>query len=364
MHKTVCEREWLDEATAKLKKTRGNATLSDVAKAAGVSPSTASRALNGLAEKYRISEATTRLVQQSAESLGFRPSHVARSLRLQRSGLLGIVVPDLSNPFFSAIARAVTVAAESDGLSAILADSDGSVAKERELLAQLMDRNVEALVVCPVGLEFDHLEAVAGAGTPLVAVDRCKADAASPMVQVTSDHATGARQAIEMLFQNGHRHIGVLQGLKGTLPCDLRLEGVRQAYRQVGRALDAAWVAGGEFTEESGYHSAHQLLRRHPSLTALFAMSTPNAFGALRAAKERGLAVPDDLSLLCFDDVSFAEFMQVPLTTVVQNVPELGRHAAALVSEQMRRGKAPRKKMHKIPVTLMSRASVGKASRS
>lgn len=323
-----------------------------------MSPSTASRALNGLAQKYRISESTERLVKQSAEQLGFRPSQVARSLRLQRSGLLGIVVPDLSNPFFSAIAREVTVAAGAEGFSAILADSDGSVEKERELIEQLQARNVESLVVCPIGLEFDHLEEAVQRGLPLVTVDRCQAS--SSLVQVTSDHLTGARLAIELLVAQGHRRIGVLQGLEGTLPCELRLQGVREACEAAGIAFNPKWIAGDQFSEQSGYRSARRLLTESPDLTALFAMSTPNAFGAFRAANELGLNIPHDLSLLCFDDVAFVEFMQVPFTTIAQDVPELGRRAATLVTEQMQTGKSPRKKMHKIPVKLMPRASVGK----
>lgn len=343
-------------------KPRANSTLSDVAKAAGVSTSTASRALNGLARKYRISESTAKLVQESADRLGFRPSQVARSLRLRRTGLLGVVVPDLSNPFFSAIARAVTVSAEQEGLSAILADSDGSVEKERELIEQLSARDVESLVVCPVGLEFAHLEEVAARGIPLVNVDRCKAD--STMVQVTSDHLGGARQAIELLIHNGHRQIGILQGLPGTLPSALRIEGVAQALAEIGLSLNQSMIAGDQFTEESGYRSAQQLLTQHPEITALFAMSTPNAFGAVRAARELGRRIPDELSLISFDDVAFAEFMQVPLTTIAQDVPQLGRQAASLVTEQMRLGKSPSQTMYKIPVTLMSRASVGKVSHS
>ncbi|WP_233199070.1 MULTISPECIES: LacI family DNA-binding transcriptional regulator [Pirellulaceae] len=332
--------------------------MSDVAREANVSVSTASRVLNGLAEKYRISQSTAQLVRESAEKLDFRPSQVARSLRLKRTGLLGIVVPDLSNTFFSSIARAVTISAEADGFSAILADSGGSVEKEKQLIDQLVDRSVEALVVCPIGLSFEHLERVHHHGTPLVLVDRCKA--CSEMVQVTSDHIAGTLLAMKLLLENGHRHIGVLQGIAGTLPCDQRLLGVQEALAEVDIEFDSAMVAGDQFTYESGYRSARQLLTTHPEITALFAMSTPNAFGAYQAAVELGLRVPDDISLVCFDDVAFADFMQVPLTTISQDVPELGRLAATLVTQQLLSGEVPSQKLHKLPVTLLTRASVGK----
>lgn len=341
---------------------RANSTLSDVAREAKVSVTTASRALNGLAEKYRISPSTAQLVRETAEKLGFRPSQVARSLRLKRTGLLGIVVPDLSNAFFSSIARSVTVSAEADGFSAILADSGGSVEKEKKLIEQLLARSVEALVVCPVGQTFEHLERVHQQGLPLVIVDRCQAN--SEMVQITSDHIAGTRQAMKLLLENGHRSIGVLQGLSGTLPCDQRLQGVRDTLKESGITLDPSMVEGDQFTYESGYRSAMKLLTNFSNLTALFAMSTPNAFGAYQAASELGLNVPEHLSLVCFDDVAYADFMRVPLTTVSQNVPELGRLAALLVTEQLVHGTPPVEKMYKVPVTLLTRASVGRISPS
>ncbi|MFN3150268.1 LacI family DNA-binding transcriptional regulator [Bremerella sp.] len=343
-------------------KARSSLTLSDVAREAKVSVTTASRALNGLAEKYRISPSTAQLVRESAEKLGFRPSQVARSLRLKRTGLLGIVVPDLSNAFFSSIARSVTVSAESDGFSAILADSGGEVEKEKDLIEQLLARSVEALVVCPVGQTFQHLESVHQQGLPLVVVDRCQAE--SEMIQVTSDHIAGTRQAIKLLLENGHRRIGVLQGLTGTLPCDERLQAVSDSLAAAGIRLDSSMVDGDRFTYESGYRSATNLLTRHSDISALFAMSTPNAFGAYQAAIELGLRVPEDLSLVCFDDVAYADFMQVPLTTVSQDVPELGRLAASLVAEQLANGNCPTQKLHRVPVTLHTRSSVGKMSPS
>ncbi|WP_437222343.1 LacI family DNA-binding transcriptional regulator [Planctomicrobium sp. SH661] len=332
--------------------------MSDVAHAAGVSVSTASRALNGLASQNRISESTAQLVKDAAKQLGFRPSEVARSLRSRRTGLLGIIVPDLSNPFFSAITRAVTISIESAGFSTVMADSDGSVNKERDLIDQMISRNVESLVVCPVGLEFQHLELASKSGLPLIVVDRCCVG--SSMVQVTSDHLEGARLAMKVLLQNGHRQIGILRGLPGTLPCDLRLQGAQMELKEVREELDPAFVAGDQFTFESGYQSARQLLTQSPEITALFAMSTPNALGAIRAAAEMGRRIPEDLSLISFDDIAFAEFMQVPLTTIVQDVPELGRRAAELVIEELQSKTTTKKRTHKIPVRLVSRASVGR----
>lgn len=336
-------------------------TLNDVAKAAGVSVSTASRALNGRAEEYRIRESTAQTVRQTAERLGFQPSILARSLRLKKTGLVGIVVPDLSNAFFSAIARAVTVSAESAGMAALIADSGGSTEKETLHLNALTARNVESIVICPVGIHFNHLEKVHQQGVPLVMVDRCQSE--STLVQVTSEHYSGARLAIEELLAHGHQNIGILQGLPETLPCSARLNGVRDSLEAVGIPYREEFVEGSEFTEQSGYQSALKLLQENPQLTALFAMSYPNAFGAMRAIRELGLNMPKDVSLITFDDAPHADFLEVPLTAVAQDIDQIGRTAANLVMELIQVKQPLKITNHQIPVELIKRASVERVSR-
>lgn len=333
-------------------------TLAQVADAASVSVSTASRALNGRAQAYRISSATVEKVRREAERLGFQPSQIARSLQSQRSGLLGVIVPDVSNPFFAAIAREVTVHAEANGFSVLLADSRETTSLEVKLLGELLSRRVEGVVVCPVGRESQHLEQVGKTQTPVVLVDRCFPG--SSITSVASDNACGARRAIGLLLEHGHSVIGCLQGLPKTLPNQQRLDVVREQMRQAGLPFDDSLIAGNNFTEQSGYESAKHLLSSRPDITALFAFSTPNAFGGLRAAEESGRTVPDDLSFVTFDDSPFAEFMRVPFATVSQDVEQLGQTAADIIINQLKTGRRPRKKTHTIPVTLIPRHSVRK----
>tara|TARA_R110002049_G_scaffold27321_2_gene94088 strand:- start:197686 stop:198726 length:1041 start_codon:yes stop_codon:yes gene_type:complete len=334
-------------------------TLQTVADAAGVSVSTASRALAGKAKSYRISDKTEKLVREAAERLGFRPSRVARSLRSQRTGLIGVVVPDISNPFFAAIAKEVTLEAEVDGYSVLLADSRESTETEQRLITEFLDRQIEALVVCPVGTESTHLAAADRSGIPVVLVDRTFPDA--DMVQVTSDHIGGAKAAITLLLEQGHRNIGILQGLPKTLPNQQRLDGVRSTLQSQQIPFDTTRVAGDNFTETSGHQSAIEILSRHPDTTALFAFSTPNAMGALRAAAEVGLDVPRQLSIVAFDDAPFAEFLKVPLSTISQDVRRLGTTAAKLVSNHLRTGKRPHQKLHHVDVAIIRRLSIHEA---
>ena len=335
-----------------------SSTLRDVADAAGVSVSTASRALNGRAKDYRISEGTVQEVKKHAELLSFQPSQTARSLQARRSGLIGVVVPDISNPFFAAIAKEVTSHADKQGMSVLLADSNDTTEAEVKLIGQFRSRQVEGLVVCPVGTQSEHLVEVEASGVPLVVVDRCFPD--TSMTCVMSDNLKGAQKGIKNLLKNGHRVIGCLQGLPGTLPNETRLAAVRESLQQADLEFDSSLVAGDNFTEQSGYESAKTLLSNRPDITALFAFSTPNAFGAMRAASELGRSVPDDLSLITFDHSPVVDLLKVPLSTISQDVVRLGQTAAELMMKQLASGKKPRKRTHFVPVKLVSRQSVAK----
>jgi LacI family transcriptional regulator len=331
-------------------------TLKQIGEIAGVSVSTASRVLNGHAREFRISPATEQLVRETAKDLNFRPNQIARSLQSRQTKLIGVVVPDISNPFFAAIARQVTLDAEEKGYCVLLADSRDETSMEEKLLDRLIDRQVDGLVVCPVGLESKHLEAINASGLPLVVVDR--GFEKSPIVTVTSDHCAAAERVARLLIDRGHREIGVLQGTPGALPNEQRLKGFRRALakRHIPFAKDR--VAGGNFSEQSGYESAKCLLARYPQITALFACSTPNALGGMRAAQEVGRSVPSGISIVAFDDSPFADFMAAPLTTASQDEAELGRTAARLVIGQISSETKPRKKLHVITMKIIDRDSV------
>ncbi|MDF1844532.1 MAG: LacI family DNA-binding transcriptional regulator [Rubripirellula sp.] len=337
-------------------------SLKEVANAAGVSVSTASRALNGKANECRISETTETAVQQAAKRLGFRPSRVAQSLRSQRTGLFGAIVPDVANPFFAAIAREITVAAEHSGYSLLLADSHDSTDVEHHVVRQLWQRRIEALLICPVGLVSDHLAELDRAGMPVVLIDRGFCD--GRLMNVTSDHQCGAAELTKLLTNQGHTRIGVLQGHPGTLPNDERLAGIRQALIAAGTDLNPKYVRGDQFGEASGYDATRRILGQHPEITALIGLSSENTLGALRAIAEVGLRIPDDLSLVTFDDHPFADYLATPLTTACQDMAELGRLASTLIIDRIESGKRLRKKMHRVPMRIIERASIAKPKQS
>lgn len=331
-------------------------TIKDVAKEAGVCTSTASRALAGKGPDFRISPTTVEKVRQAARRINYRGSAIARSLRTQRSGLIGIVVPDISNPVFASIVGAVTRAVEENGYGVLIADSREETRHEQSHLSELAARQVEGLIVCPVGQVADHLVTLAVSGMPLVTVDRVFEEPTLPTVR--SDQQNGARLAVEALTAAGHRNIGCLQGIPNTLPSRERIDGYRNALATAGIEYDPALVEGGTFTVVGGAIASDQLLRRRPDVTALFALSNQIAVGALSTIRRFQLGVPQDLSLVAFDDHPLAPYLETPLTTCDQNEKQLGVEAAMLLLEQLRTGKLPQTKDRIVEVSFRSRSSI------
>lgn len=331
-------------------------TLQQVADSVGVSVSTASRILTGKAAAYRISSSTEESVRKTAERLGFRHSQVARSLRSRKSGLIGVVLPDVSNPFFAAIAREVTLAAEASGFSVLLADSREDTATEQHLIEQLRARMIEGLVVCPVGKESSHLETAFNSGLPMVLVDRVFPK--SQIFQVTSDHYQGAIDVAAQLLSHGHRQIGILQGLPDTLPNQERLLGIRDAHRAQEIPWSVKRIAGDQFSEESGYQGTISLLESMPGITVLFAFSNLIALGALKACAERGRCVGEDISLVAFDDHPLMNFLGCPLTSAGQDVKQLGSVAAELIAKQLKSKQRSSERLFRVPCSIVLRKSI------
>jgi LacI family transcriptional regulator len=162
------------------------------------------------------------------------------------------------------------------------------------------------------------------------------------------------------MIAKGHRRIGCLRGRPGTSSNDERLQGFRRALADNGITPDASMIRGDDFSEESGYRSTCELLDQHPRLTAIFALSNQNGLGALRAFNERRLQVPQDVSLVMFDDAPFAEYLASPLSVVRQDVDAIGHRAAELLIDQIRTGHRPKVMLHRLPVEFVSRASIGR----
>jgi LacI family transcriptional regulator len=331
-------------------------TLKAIAGQLGVSVSTVSRVLNGKAEECGISKKTQEAIRKAAKKLHFSPDPLARGLRLNRTLSVGLIIPDIANPYFAQIAKNVEMAARGGGYSVILCDSEENTLLEAESLTLLQRRKVDGLVIAPVGQSARHLETLQEGGRPVVVIDRYFPRLRLPYV--ISDNYKGTMEATSHFIENGHRVIACVQGLAETSPNRERVRGYQAALRSHGIPVDDSLVAGSNFSEENGYVHTKLLFKKRKDITAILALSNLIALGILRALSEEGLKVPDDVSIICFDDQPYCAYLNPPLTTVDQSNEQMGQIAVRLLLEQIQSARGPTREGVVLPTRLVKRASV------
>ncbi|MFC1620472.1 LacI family DNA-binding transcriptional regulator [Candidatus Neomarinimicrobiota bacterium] len=337
-------------------------TIKDIAKQAGVSIATVSRVLNGQAKQYRISEKTAREVLRVTTELGYEPNQLARGLRTRQTFTIGLIIPDISNPFFATVARNIEVEARQAGYSIILCDTQEDTRLEVDSISLLKSRKVDGLIVCPTGEESDHLMSQATGGLPMVIVDRYFPAVECP--SVISNNYGGAVTAVSHLIDKNHRLIGCIQGRIHTSVNRDRVQGYRDALTQHGISINESFIVGDDFGERNGYVGAKVLLNQTPGPTAIFTTSNLISHGAMRAIIEEGLSIPEDISLLSFDDQPYSEYLATPMTAVAQQTTKMGQIAAKLLMTQMREKRRGRREEVVLPTKLIIRQSVKKLAAS
>jgi Transcriptional regulators len=332
---------------------RGNATLKDVAERAGVHPGTASRALNP-ATQHLVSEATVRAVQEAARELDYRPNPMARGLKTNRSMMVGVVVPDLSNSLFPPIVRGAEDVLSRAGYTTVIADTDNDPGREVESLAALRARQVDGLLVASAHREDAAVQDAAAHGVPLVLVNRRAEGASIPTV--VSDDRSGIEQAVRHLLELGHRRVAHLPGPTWLSTGLDRARAFREVMHSLGGDLDPA------LTEEcvtysvaEGTRAAHAVLERTRP-TAILAGNDQIAVGVLDALRERGLRCPEDVSVVGYNDMSFMDKLSPPLTTVRVPHTEIGVEAAQILLRWLTSG-PPGPQVVTLPVQLVVRGS-------
>jgi LacI family transcriptional regulator len=336
--------------------TNGPPSLKSLAASLGLSAATVSRVLSGQAERYRISAATRDRILAKARTSGLVVNHLARSLRLQRTLSIGLVIPDISNPFFALLAREIARSARRHGYSVLVADSEEDASVEAQALALMLSRRVDGLILAPVGTPGAGATLKALGRRPCVLVDRLLPGL--PIPAITSDHRRGAELAVTHLVERGHRRIACVQGSPGTFANDERVAGWRAALQRAGLPCGPELVCGAGYSITAGLDAALALLRRDARPSAVLALGNLLALGVLQAVRQMGLAVPDDLSLVAFDDQPWASVVSPPLTIIEQPIEELGRQGLDLLLEQIAtRGELPPTR-RTLPVRLIERQSV------
>jgi LacI family transcriptional regulator len=307
------------------------AAIRDIASLAGVSIATVSRVINGRPD---VAPATRELVMQHVRALGYVSNRSARALVGKRTGLIGLVVPFPQNDFFAAIIEGAGEAAYERDARLVLCPTHHRKDREVSMLDRLLHGATDGtLLVLPIETtaELRHLRRL---GSPFVVIDpSLPLDDDIPVVAAAN--WSGGRMATEHLIGLGHRRIGAITGHRGWCASVDRLAGYHSALLAAGLPIVPAYVREADFQIQEGYRAAHELLALPDPPTAIFAMSDPMAIGTMRAARERGLEVPADLSVVGFDDVQVAAVVTPPLTTISQPLEEMGRLAVALLYRQI-----------------------------
>lgn len=328
----------------------GRLTIYDVARHAGVSSSTVSRVLAG---RGTVSEATREHVLGIARALGYRPNHVARSLARQDSDTVAVLLPDIANPFFPSLVKALQDEAERCGFTVILGSSGDDADTERRYLDTMLSKLVRHVFVVGLRLPRPEVEEYAKAGLTFIALDRGIAGGSGYLVQ--SDNRAGARLATRHLIELGHRRIAHIAGPPGVSVSRERKRGYLDAMTEAGLPVDEALIVASPFSEEGGAQAYRKL--PEADYTAIFAANDLIAIGALFEAHQGGRSVPDDFSLVGFDDVSLTRYTSPQLTTVRQDVGAMARAGVGFIAPDR---PAARRRTVTLPVSLELRQSTAR----
>lgn len=331
-------------------------TLNDIAQKSGVSITTVSRVLNNKHEKYRISSDTKRIVLKAAKELKYRPNELARGLRLKKTHTIGLVVPDISNPFFAYITHTIQSYVYQSGYSLIICVTNENIDTELKQIDLLRSKGVDGYIIMPVGQKSDHLQELLSYNRPLVLLDRCVEDINANAVVV--DNYLGAFKATEHLIENGHRKIAIIQGLPGTYTNNARLQGYMDALGSHGIPISEKYIVGNDFRKENGYIETKLLLNLGDRPTAIFTTSDLITLGAMQAIYEEKCSIPEDISLVAFDDIDFAPYLISPLTVVRQPKELMGEIAVKLLIEDIKLKSKKEKKRIVLTPELVVRKSV------
>jgi len=314
----------------KSKKQVAAATMKDVAVRARVSTATVSRALMN---PEKVSQATRNRVEQAAIDVGYLPGSLNRNLKRNESRTILVIVPDICDPFFSEIIRGIEVTAADQGYLVLIGDCAHQNQQEKTFIDLIITKQIDGMLLLGSRLPFDASKEEQRNLPPMVMANEFAPELELPTVHI--DNLTAAFNAVNYLHELGHQRIACIAGPEEMPLCHYRLQGYVQALRRSGMTVDPHYIARGDFTFEAGAQALEQLLSLPQPPTAIFCHSDVMALGALSMAKRRGFRVPDDLSIIGFDNIALAEFCDPPLTTVAQPRFDIGREAMLLLLSQL-----------------------------
>jgi LacI family transcriptional regulator, repressor for deo operon, udp, cdd, tsx, nupC, and nupG len=310
-------------------------SIKDVARLAGVSTATVSRTL---AEPEKVTEATRRKVQTAIRRSGYVRNALARSFRMQSTQTILVLIPDIGNPFYSLIIQGLEEIAQQHRYRLLLGDTQNNAERELEYLQSVMQRQVDGVI--SLGHTLPDVPVRKGEPSiPLIMACEYLHDAS--IASVSIDNVAAAKLATEHLLALNHGRIAFINGPAHSPLSKDRLRGYREALKAGGQAFDKELVVRGDFSLQSGVHAAQWLFDNNDKFTAVFAANDAMAIGAIKLLRSRGLTVPDDISVIGFDDIEFAQYVEPPLTTIHQPRREIGRAAMQKMIVKLRANSEP-----------------------
>ncbi len=325
-----------------------------VAQRAGVSIGTVSNVLHG---RVSVNPAIRTRVLKVIAELGYQPSRTAQGLRSKHTKTLGLIISDLTNPFFTRIAAAVEMTVTQAGYDLILATSSEDIQKERRAVESLANRRVDGLIMGPAPGNHSYLRDVLAQGMPVVLTNRRLPRLQIPAVY--SDHVAGAAVATEHLISHGHRRIGIIVGLRGLSATADQLRGIRRALRARNAANPTIVEVESGAMLEGGHKAAHDLVRGASPVTAILSLSTMSTLGALAAIRRMGIRIPGDLAFIGCSDHEWCEVTDPPLTMIQQQATQIGLQATQWLLDLLTGAAIPGRKAVLLPTTLNIRQSCG-----
>jgi LacI family transcriptional regulator len=332
------------------------ATIKEVALHAGVSTATVSRVIAG---GDKVSDYLRGRVLEAVNALDYSPSQLGRNLRNQKTNLIGVIVCDIENPFFTHILRAIQDVLTKQNYVLLTTNSDEDIELERVHLNTLQSNRVSGLILVPAGSDYREYQSTLR-GMTVVAIDRAPHNLNTDTVTV--DNLLAVKNAVHYLMDLGHRRIGYLTGDLTISTWRDRMEGFLAAHREVGREIDPSLIQKGYFTKPDGHKAMEQLIRQPDPPTAVISGNNTITLGALQAIHEHRVKVPDELSIIGFDDMDWMTSMQPPLSVIAQPTYEIGRRSAEMLLERMDNPELPVRHIV-LETKLILRASTGPVKR-
>ena len=300
-------------------------TLIDVSKKTGYSISTISRVLNGKSEKYRISQSAKEVILQSVKELDYQPDIVAQSLRNNTTYTIGLLVPHIDNPFFANIASVVIREAQRYNYTVMLIDTLEDPVQENKAIDSLLSRKIDGIILVPTGENPSKLEEIS-TRTPIVLID-CYFEKHN-LPYVATDNYIGAYQATKLLLESGHSKILCIQGPDISITTKERVRGYLDALREAG-------YQDNEFSIQNGYIETKLVLNSTTKPTAIFALSSTILLGAVKALNEHKVRIPQDMSIISFDDNLYLDYLNPPITRIAQSLENIGIIAVKMLMQKI-----------------------------